>query len=156
MPIYLKIGIIGGGPAGLTLGPLLHKHDTLFTIFELHQKPSAEELAKPSGMLDLHRESGLAVIEECGLYNDFIPLTGESTEDFIVAERNGKTLYKVTREGTRPEISRNNLTKLLLDNIPTESIKWGHRILSATRLGASSHAMTELDFGDQANTYSTW
>ncbi len=74
------IAIIGGGPAGLTAGLLLRKRGIPFTIFELQQKPTDEELAKPSGMLDLHEESGIAAIKECGLFDEFLKLTGECTE----------------------------------------------------------------------------
>ncbi len=81
------------------------------------------------------------------MYNDFIPLTRECTEDFLVAERNGNILHHIKGEHTRPEISRNNLTKLLLGNIPTESVKWGHRLLSATRSATLGCSETELDFG---------
>ncbi|KAI1374241.1 salicylate hydroxylase [Hypoxylon crocopeplum] len=147
MPFQPRIAIVGGGPAGLTMGALLHKHHIPFTIFERRQKPAEEELAMPSGMLDLHEGSGLTVIKECGLYDDFLPLTGECSEDFIVAERSGNILYKLPARGKRPEISRNNLSKLLLGNIPTESVKWGHRLLSATKPATSSHSETELDFG---------
>lgn len=147
MPFQPKIAIVGGGPAGLTMGLLLHKHHVPFTIFELRQKPTEEELAKPSGMLDLHEESGLAVIKECGLYDDFVPLTGECSEDFLVADRHGNVIYTVKGERTRPEISRNNLTKLLIRSIPTESIKWGHQLLSATKPATYGDTKTELDFG---------
>lgn len=132
------------------MGVLLHKRRIPFTIFELRQRPSQEELAKPSGMLDLHPETGLAAIKEGGLYNDFVPLTGECTEDFIVAERNGEIVFTHQGEGTRPEISRNNLTKLLLSKIPEENVKWGHRLISAIRPAAAvEHSETELDFGPQ-------
>ncbi|CAM1508625.1 Fc.00g054730.m01.CDS01 [Cosmosporella sp. VM-42] len=149
-----RIAIVGGGPAGLIMGVLLHKYRIPFTIFELRQKPTEEELAKPSGMLDLHGASGLAAIKECGVYDDFVPLTGECTEDFRVAERNGKVLYTMSGESTRPEISRNNLTKLLLGNIPTESIKWGYKLLSATQLATTGYSEYELDFGtDEKHTF---
>ncbi|RFU28606.1 hypothetical protein B7463_g7738, partial [Scytalidium lignicola] len=147
MPSQPRIAIVGGGPAGLTMGVLLHKHCIPFTIFELRQKPTEEELAQPSGMLDLHEGSGLAVIKECGLFDTFVPLTGECTEDFIIAERNGNILHTVNGGGRRPEISRNNLTKLLLGSLPTESMKWGHRLFSATRPVTSGYGETELDFG---------
>ncbi|GAD96305.1 salicylate hydroxylase [Paecilomyces variotii No. 5] len=147
MKFQPRIAIVGGGPAGLTMGGLLHKHRIPFTIFELRPKPTDEQLDQPSGMLDLHEESGLAAIRECGLHDEFVPLTGECTEDFIVADRDGKVLYKHEADGGRPEISRNNLTKLLLGKVPRESMKWGHKLLSATKVDNCSLKATELDFG---------
>ncbi|KAK7756063.1 hypothetical protein SLS62_002006 [Diatrype stigma] len=149
-----RIAIVGGGPAGLTMGVLLHQRQIPFTIFELRQEPSEEELAKPSGMLDLHEGSGLAAIRECGLYDQFVPLTGDCTEDRSIADKSGNIILKLgggeAGRGTRPEISRNNLTKLLLGKVPKDSIKWGHKLLSATatRPATSDHRVeTELDFG---------
>jgi hypothetical protein len=37
----------------------------------LRSKPTPEELPKPSGMLDLHEESGLRVMRECDLWDGF-------------------------------------------------------------------------------------
>jgi 2-polyprenyl-6-methoxyphenol hydroxylase-like FAD-dependent oxidoreductase len=146
-PSPLQIAIVGGGPAGLVMGVLLSQHDIPFTIFEARQKPTEEELATPSGMLDLHEESGLTVIKECGLYQDFVPLTGECSEDFIVADRDGTILHVNKGSRARPEISRNNLTKLLMSNVPIERILWGHKLVSATTLHESGSIKTELDFG---------
>jgi 2-polyprenyl-6-methoxyphenol hydroxylase-like FAD-dependent oxidoreductase len=71
-----RIAIIGGGPSRLTAGLLLHKRGIPFTIFQLCQRLTDEELANPSGMLDLHEESSIAAIKEFGLYDEFIKLTG--------------------------------------------------------------------------------
>ncbi|PNY23086.1 Tetracycline resistance protein from transposon [Tolypocladium capitatum] len=143
-----RIAIIGGGPAGLTLGLLLHKRGIPFIIFELRQKPTDEQLAKPSGMLDLHEESGLAAIRECGLYDQFLMLTGDCAEAQKVSDMDGNILY--TDEGElseRPEISRHALTKLLSSHLPAEAVKWGHKLLSATSSTTPSGTETELDFG---------
>ena len=143
-----RIAIVGGGPGGLTLGVLLHKHGIQSTIFELRQKPTDEALAQPSGMLDLHDESGLAALRECGLYDRFLQLTGECAEAQKVSDKDGNILH--TDEGElseRPEISRHNLTKLLSCHLPTEAIKWGHKLISASTLSTPSGTMTELDFG---------
>lgn len=143
-----RIAIIGGGPAGLTVGVLLHKHGIPFTIFDLRAQPTREELAQPSGMLDLHEESGLAALRECGLYDQFLQFTGECAEAQIVADKDGNILH--TDEGElseRPEISRHALTKLLSSHLPPEAIKLGHKLFSATEITAPSGTQTELDFG---------
>lgn len=143
-----RIAINGGGPAGLTVGLLLHKRGIPFAIFELHQKPTDEELAKPSGMLDLHEESGIAAIKECGLFDEFLKLIGECTEAQKVSDKDGNILY--TDEGEmseRPEISRHALAKLLISHLPADQIKWGHKLISATSSTASGHTEIELDFG---------
>ncbi|KAH8649845.1 hypothetical protein BX600DRAFT_441944 [Xylariales sp. PMI_506] len=153
-----RIAIVGGGPAGLTLGLLLHKRAIPFTIFELRQQPTDEELAKPVGMLDLHDESGLAAIRECGLCDEFLSLTGECTEADRVADKDGNLLWDdVGGARESPEISRTALTQLLTTNLPAGSIKWGHKLLSATTTttkttittSGGERSETELDFGSE-------
>ena len=143
-----RIAIVGGGPGGLTAGLLLHRRGILFTIFELRQKPTDEDLAKPSGMLDLHNESGIAALKECGLFDDFLKLTGECTEAQKVLDKDGNILYKDEGEDSeRPEISRHALSNLLISHIPADHIKWGHKLLSATSSTTSGQTEIELDFG---------
>ncbi|KAL1849892.1 hypothetical protein VTK73DRAFT_9794 [Phialemonium thermophilum] len=68
MPEYTpRIAIVGAGPAGLTLGRLLYLQGIPATIYERRPEPTAEDLAKPCGMLDLHAESGIAALRDCGL-----------------------------------------------------------------------------------------
>lgn len=143
-----QIAIIGGGPAGLTLGVLLHKQNIPFTIFELRQKPTEEELAKPSGSLDLHDESGLAALREAGLYNDFLKRKAECSEDQLVYNMEGKLYWKDDGGmASRPEISRHALTTLLNSSLPAESIKWGYKLVKATSISTPAGPKTELDFG---------
>ncbi|RDL34406.1 Tetracycline resistance protein from transposon [Venustampulla echinocandica] len=145
-----RIAIVGGGPAGLTTGLLLHKRGVPFTIFELRQKPTDEELAKPSGMLDLHEESGIAALKECGLFDEILQITGDCSEAQKVSDKNGNILH--TDDGDisqRPEISRHALSKLLSSHIPADQIRWGYKLLAATKSMASGSGLTEiqLDFG---------
>jgi 2-polyprenyl-6-methoxyphenol hydroxylase-like FAD-dependent oxidoreductase len=143
-----RIAIVGGGPAGLTLGCLLYNNGIPFTIFELREKPTDIELAKPSGMLDLHTDTGVAAIRECGLYDEFVKLTGECSEAQVVANIEGTIVYQDDgSHESRPEISRHALTKLLLTHIPAELIKWGHKLVSAVSKNNSQHTEVELDFG---------
>jgi 2-polyprenyl-6-methoxyphenol hydroxylase-like FAD-dependent oxidoreductase len=144
-----KIAIIGAGPAGLTTCLLLHQRGIPFTIFELRPAPTAAELAEPSGMLDLHTESGIAAIRECGLYEPFLARTGECSEAQRVADGDGNILYEDQGEGSeRPEISRHALTGLLLERLPVESVKWEHKLLLASSsMSPSGHVTVNLDFG---------
>ena len=139
-----RIAIVGGGPSGLTLGRLLYKKQIPFTIFEFRSKPTAAELAKPSGMLDLHEESGLAAIRECGVYDEFVPLIGECSEEFRLANKTGKIVFTHMGQGERPEVSRNNLYQLLLEHIPEDSVRWDHKLTAST----TKNGVTELEFGN--------
>ncbi|ROW02763.1 hypothetical protein VSDG_01727 [Cytospora chrysosperma] len=154
-----RIAIIGGGPGGLTLGTLLHKHDVPFTIYELRSRPTDEDLAEPSGMLDLHEESGLAAIRACGLYKAFTALTGDCEESMIVADKHGKIVHADQGEGaSRPEIARHNIIKLFLSIIPDESIRYGTKLVSATRDPGTDEVTLELEstVGDGATTSETY
>lgn len=146
-----RIAIIGGGPAGLTLGLLLHKHNIPFTIFERRSKPTPSDLANPSGSLDLHDESGLAALKECGIYEDFLKLTGECSEAQKVADKDGTIIYADKGElSERPEISRHALTSLITENLPEESIKYEHKLFAVSRsTNSNSDTKVELDFGAQ-------
>ncbi|KAJ3229796.1 hypothetical protein HDU81_005001 [Chytriomyces hyalinus] len=150
-----RIAIIGGGPGGLTLAALLHKQQVSFTLYDLRPRPSAEEMAKVSGSLDMHAESGLAAIEALGIMAEFTALTGECSEATRIANHRAEILYAENDEDgdapgesanlpSRPEISRNNLTTLLLSRIPAECMKWNYKLLSATSLDRK----VTLDFGE--------
>jgi 2-polyprenyl-6-methoxyphenol hydroxylase-like FAD-dependent oxidoreductase len=68
-----RIAIIGAGPAGCTLARLLiHKGVNLdITIFEGEK---ALDARTQGGTLDLHTESGIAALRECGLHDEFVNL----------------------------------------------------------------------------------
>lgn len=151
MPVFRpRIAIAGGGPSGLALGLLLHRHGIRTTIYELRGKPTPGELAKPSGMLDLHEESGLTVIRECGLWDSFQAAVGDCSESTRVLNLDGAVLH--TDEGElarRPEIPRNALLNMLVQNLPMEIIKWNHKIAAAksTRNVATGATEIILDLG---------
>lgn len=140
-----RIAIIGGGPAGLTLGALLHQHNVPFTIYELRPRPTDKELAEPSGMLDLHEESGLAAVRACGLYERFLPLTGDCEDSMKVSDKHGNILHS-DRPGLheRPEISRHNIIKLFMSKIPESNIRYNSKLLSADRDSTTGEVTLKL------------
>lgn len=142
-----KIAIIGGGPSGLCLGQLMHQRNIPFTIYELREKPADSALTQPSGMLDLHEESGLAALRACGLYEQFLPFTNECSQADCVVDKDGNVIF-AEDDGSagsgRPEISRNALSHILLSALPSEAIHWGHKLVSVNR-GADDSIL--LDFG---------
>ncbi|KAJ7290547.1 salicylate hydroxylase [Mycena rebaudengoi] len=142
-----RIAIVGGGPGGLTLGVLLHKRNIPFTIYELRPQPTDAELTQPAGMLDLHEESGLAALRACGLYEAFLPLTGECADETRIADSEG-TIVHDGREpgaGAKPEISRPALSHLLLSALPPAAIRWNQKLVRATK--ATDTNEIQLDFG---------
>ncbi|KAI3394261.1 hypothetical protein diail_2964 [Diaporthe ilicicola] len=148
-----RIAIIGGGPAGLTLGALLHQRGVSFTIYELRRRPTDEELAEPSGMLDLHDESGVAAIRACGLYEKFLPLTGDCEESMVVADKHGNILHSDQGGAAdRPEISRHNIIKLFLSKIPANSIRYDTKVLSAERDATTGEVTLKLNSAPDAGT----
>lgn len=104
-------------------------------------------------MLDLHDESGLAAIRACGLYEQFLPLTGDCEESMIIADKHGSILH--TDQGgaaDRPEISRHNIVKLFLSKIPENSIKYGTKLLSAERDPTTGEVTLKLSPSSDAGT----
>jgi 2-polyprenyl-6-methoxyphenol hydroxylase-like FAD-dependent oxidoreductase len=150
MPFLPRIAVVGGGPSGLALGLQLQQRGFRPTIYELRSKPTAQELAKPSGMLDLHEESGLRVMQECGLWDGFQAAVGDCSEACRVFNPQGTVLH--TDEGelsTRPEIPRNALTSLLIDKLSEDCVKWNHKITGVRDAHNQTTGATEitLDLG---------
>ncbi|KAJ8608413.1 hypothetical protein MRB53_039665 [Persea americana] len=154
-----RIAIIGAGPAGLILALLLHNHKPSipFTVFELRQRPTDIELAKPSGMLDLHDESGQAAIKDCGLWDEFLKLTGECAEAQRVADKDDGAWSKVRRLLTdvKPSYSgRHNIT-LTIRNIGSKYPDMAELVGkgSFSALGDNHGVMSQRGPQDSARIY---
>ncbi|KAI4599595.1 hypothetical protein KJ359_001692 [Pestalotiopsis sp. 9143b] len=121
-----KISIIRAGPSGLLLARILHINDIPFTVFE---KEAAVHIREQGGSLDLHADSGVLAIHEARLYEEYQRHVRNESQDIVLPDRFGNThfSYKDTDTG-RPEIDRKALRQILLDSIPTNSIRWGHKL----------------------------
>ncbi|KAG8409492.1 hypothetical protein J3459_017451 [Metarhizium acridum] len=141
-----RIAIVGAGPGGLCLGALLQKQGIPYTIYELRDKPSDNIMLIPSGMLDLHDDSGLAAIRACGLWDQFLALTNDCSEDTLIMDEEGNLHHEDSGSGrSRPEVARNSLTQLLLSANNSEALRWNHKL---RRAASSSTGQITLDFGD--------
>lgn len=108
-------------------------------------------------MLDLHVESGQAAIRTCGLWDKFLPLTADCEESMVIADKDGTVLH--ADEGgmaSRPEISRHNITRLMLEVVPPEAIQWNTKIVSARRDESTERTTLELQKGDGASMLETF
>ncbi|KAG6131980.1 hypothetical protein E4U38_003587 [Claviceps purpurea] len=146
-----RIAIIGGGPGGLTLGCLLNKAGVRATVFERRPEPNDEDYDAPSGMLDLHGESGVKALKQCSLFDEFLALTGDCSEEIKIYDCHGHLLYHDaggSAADARPEISRHALTRLLHSNMPSEMIKWGHKAVEiASSTTEDEYTEIVVDFG---------
>jgi 2-polyprenyl-6-methoxyphenol hydroxylase-like FAD-dependent oxidoreductase len=151
-----RIAILGAGPAGLTLASLLTHHSIPYTLFDLHPPPtntSPSSPLVPSGSLDLHTESGLLALENCGLLDKFQALNRAGSEECILTDKSGEVKYSHDgRGGQRPEIARNDLIHLLISSIPEQSVKWNHKLLSCHSLEEGNSGRFQLLFSHLPNT----
>jgi 2-polyprenyl-6-methoxyphenol hydroxylase-like FAD-dependent oxidoreductase len=128
--MVLKIGIVGAGPAGLTLANILYRNGITATIYE---RESSRNARSQGGSLDLHPLTGQAALEACGLTSEFRARACYEDQDLVVADSSGNSLVEVKdQDRDRPEIDRVQLRDLLLDAIPEGMIKWNHRVVSAS------------------------
>lgn len=129
-----RIAIAGAGPAGLTLARILHLAGIPFTIYELD--PSKEHRYEQGGSLDLHKESGLAAVEATNLTLEFSKVLRPEGEAMRITDHTSTIFFEKgpgTQPGphSRPEVDRTQLRSILLESIPQDTIKWGHKIKGA-------------------------
>jgi 2-polyprenyl-6-methoxyphenol hydroxylase-like FAD-dependent oxidoreductase len=143
----LRIAIIGAGPAGCTLGRLLHTANIRFTIFEGESSPNTRS---QGGTLDLREYAGLAAIKEALLYDEFLKYARYDGEALAITDKHLKKYFVVAGSdsrlsGARPEIDRRQLRSLLLGFLPEGSVKWGKRLRSV-----SEDRTLHFDDGDES------
>lgn len=121
-----RIGIIGGGPGGLTLARLLAARGVPSAVFELDEHP----LARPQGgSLDLHAESGQLALREAGLEAQFRALARYDDQGDAIYDHRGVLRFAHDGEGgDRPEIDRTQLRAILLDSLPEGTVRWGSKV----------------------------
>lgn len=122
-----KIAIIGGGPVGLTTARILQINGADVTVYERDFNAQART---SGGTLDIHADSGQLAIEKADLMEEFYKYarpTGEKMADMF-GNITSDEMPDETNAYSRPEIDRNDLRKIMLENLQENTVVWNSHL----------------------------
>jgi tetracycline resistance monooxygenase len=117
-----RIAIIGAGPVGLTIAKLLQQQGIDVTVYERDKDPQARIWG---GTLDLHESSGQKAMKEAGLLDSYFAMAKPMGR--TITDEQGKVLFSVKPQYDTPEINRNDLRKMLLDSLTSDTVTWDRK-----------------------------
>lgn len=138
---HQPIAIIGAGLAGLVLARVLHINGISSTIYETEISPDSRP---QGGLLDIHEYNGQLALKDAGLYEKFRTLILPGADAQRILDKTGRVLHEDLDKGNggRPEVHREALRQMLIDSLPKETIRWGHKLASAKSIGDGRHEVT--------------
>jgi len=138
------VTIIGAGLGGLTLAHVLHVHGIPATVYEAEPSPTTRT---QGGMLDIHDYNGQIALKAADLMDEFHAIVLEGRQTMRMLDPDGTVLLEKADDGTggRPEVQRGELRHILLDSLPADTVRWGHKVSGARALGDSRHEVTFAD-----------
>ena len=103
-------------------------------------------LIRLGGSLDLHQESGLAAIKAADLTSELDKFLRHEGDTLRITDQTSTILYddgshSKPGESTRPEVDRTQLRSTLLESIPQDTIRWGHKIKQAIQAADGTYTL---------------
>lgn len=139
-----SIAIVGAGLGGLVLARVLHVHGIRATVYEAD---ASREVRPQGGMLDIHAEDGQLAMKDAVLFDAFLALVHPGGQASRTLDKHGRLLHEQADDGTggRPEVPRGALRQILLDALPADTVRWGHKLATVTALAGGRHQLTFTD-----------
>ncbi|MFJ4221804.1 FAD-dependent oxidoreductase [Curtobacterium luteum] len=148
MTTHHPIVILGAGLGGLMAARVLHVHGISAAIFELE---TSRDARVQGGMLDIHDYNGQKALRAANLWKPFTALIHTGGEAMRILDHAGVLRYEETDGGdlSRPEVDRGDLRNLLIDSLPADTIRWGHKAVAVQPVDGEA-GKHEVHFADGA------